>query len=598
MYHFKFASEDSEFEQIHRLNYTAFVEEILQHAANPERRLVDQFHAENCYAIALSDDSSVDSEYQITAHMNFNSAPPYSDVNAIRERVVAMLALRSNRPFSLDKKLPDLESYLPPHRSLCEIRLLYVQPAHRNGKVMRGLMEMIAQYAVAHGHDLALISGTTRQERFYRHLGFAAFGPLVGKGDAHFQPMYLTLSAAMRQTPWVKSLHGASRVESNRESNGESNAVATQVANVTNAIEPRGNVELPVYDPPLNYLPGPVNIPAAVMASMSQPMISHRSRKFLDDVAALQSQLCTRVGARYVEFLFGSGTLGNEAVAGQLSLLAGRGLVLINGEFGRRLVDKAQRWQLCFDRVEMPWGESFSLAEIDAHLAADPAITWIWCVHSETSTGVLNDLSGLAALCKGRGVKLCVDCISSLGVVELDLRDLYLATSTSGKALGAVAGLAMVFYNEPLQPASNQLPAYLDLGTYRQANGVPFTLNTNIVYALTVALETLGSRSYELIARDGATLRDALRKAGLCVCAPEAVASPAVTTVVLPSGVSSVAVGDGLAEHGFLVNYQSRYLVEKNWIQISLMGEYRMDALPDLLRVLAHLVMQVERVAA
>jgi aspartate aminotransferase-like enzyme/GNAT superfamily N-acetyltransferase len=595
VYRFKFASEDSEFEQIHRLNYTAFVEEIPQHAANPERRLVDQFHAENRYAIALSDDASVNGACQIITRIDFSSAYntfPFNSNIAVEESVVAMLALRSKRPFSLDKKLPALESYVPPHQSMCEIRLLYVQPAHRNGKVMRGLMEMVAQYAVAHGHNLALISGTTRQERFYRHFGFAAFGPLLGTGDARFQPMYLTLSTALRQTPWVKALNGEAK------SNGEGNAVAMQAVNLPTAVDSRGDLELPVYDPPLNYLPGPVNIPAAVMASMSRPMISHRSRKSLDDVATLQAQLCAMVGARYVEFLFGSGTLGNEAVAGQLSLLAGRGLVLINGEFGRRLADMAQRWQLCFDRVEIPWGESFSLAEIDTYLAARPATTWIWCVHSETSTGVLNDLSGLAVLCKGRDVKLCVDCISSLGVVGLDLRDTYLATSTSGKALGAVAGVAMVFYNEPLQPASNQLPAYLDLGTYRQANGVPFTLNTNLVYALTVALEILGSRSYERIARDGAILRDALREAGICVCAPDAVASPAVTTVVLPPSVSSLTAGDGLAEHGFLVNYQSRYLVEKNWIQISLMGEYRMDALPDLLRVLTHLVVQAERVAA
>ena len=58
--------------------------------------------------------------------------------------------------------------------------MLYVKPDHRNGKIMKGLMEMIAQYAMAHGHDMGLISGTTRQQRFYKHLGFAPFGPLVG----------------------------------------------------------------------------------------------------------------------------------------------------------------------------------------------------------------------------------------------------------------------------------------------------------------------------------------------------------------------------------------------------------------------------------
>ena len=40
---------------------------------------------------------------------------------------------------------------------------------------------------------MAIISGTTRQQKLYRHLGFVPFGPLVGKGEAMFQPMYLTL---------------------------------------------------------------------------------------------------------------------------------------------------------------------------------------------------------------------------------------------------------------------------------------------------------------------------------------------------------------------------------------------------------------------
>ena len=176
-YRFKIADQLEEMEQIHRLNYAAFVEEIPQHAPNPERRLVDQFHAENTYALVL-----------------------------VGTTIVGMIALRSKRPFSLDRKLDNLDSYLPPHRSLCEFRLLYVQPAHRNGKVLRGLVELAGEYAMLHHHDLGIISGTTRQQRLYLHLGFIPFGPLVGTGDARFQPMYITLDRAVRQAPWVRAL--------------------------------------------------------------------------------------------------------------------------------------------------------------------------------------------------------------------------------------------------------------------------------------------------------------------------------------------------------------------------------------------------------
>ena len=56
---FKIATGEHEFEAIHRLNYKTFVEEIPQHAHNPEQRLVDRLHAENTYAICLSGDRQI-----------------------------------------------------------------------------------------------------------------------------------------------------------------------------------------------------------------------------------------------------------------------------------------------------------------------------------------------------------------------------------------------------------------------------------------------------------------------------------------------------------------------------------------------------------
>jgi len=160
---FKIATEEREFELIHRLNYKTFVEEIPQHDPDPARRLVDKFHSENTYVICLSGD-----------------------------QLVGMLAVRGNRPFSLDQKLPNLDSHLPAGRKLCEVRLLAVEKEFRSGQVFQGLLALVVQYCIQHGYDTAIISGTTRQQKLYRHLGFVPFGPLVGTGEALFQPMYLT----------------------------------------------------------------------------------------------------------------------------------------------------------------------------------------------------------------------------------------------------------------------------------------------------------------------------------------------------------------------------------------------------------------------
>ncbi|MBI3874531.1 MAG: GNAT family N-acetyltransferase, partial [Verrucomicrobia bacterium] len=140
---FKIASEDWEFELIHQLNYRTFVEEIPQHEPSTNRRLVDKFHAENTYVICLCG-----------------------------RELAGMLALRGRRPFSLDQKLPNLDSHLPPGRSVCEVRLLAVEKNYRTGQVFQGLLALVWKFAVQQGFDTAIISGTTRQQKLYAHVGF------------------------------------------------------------------------------------------------------------------------------------------------------------------------------------------------------------------------------------------------------------------------------------------------------------------------------------------------------------------------------------------------------------------------------------------
>lgn len=182
-YKFKIATEDWEFAQIHRLNYATFVEEIPQHSVNPDQALVDKFHHENTYIICLD-----------------------------HGKVVGMIAVRGNRPFSLDAKLENLEAYLPPGRKLCELRLLAVERKHRNGWVFWGMGKLLAEHCLKAGYDLALISGTTRQQRLYRHLGFMPFGPLVGEPGAQFQPMYLSLEAFQRRARMFRRALGRDTV--------------------------------------------------------------------------------------------------------------------------------------------------------------------------------------------------------------------------------------------------------------------------------------------------------------------------------------------------------------------------------------------------
>jgi hypothetical protein len=103
-----------------------------------------------------------------------------------------MVAFRDKRPFSLDQKVHDLDSYLPPFKTICETRLLAVEKNHRRGPALWLLLKEGDKYWRKGGYDLVVVSATTRQSHLYNHLGFVPFGPLVGSTGAKFQPMYCT----------------------------------------------------------------------------------------------------------------------------------------------------------------------------------------------------------------------------------------------------------------------------------------------------------------------------------------------------------------------------------------------------------------------
>ncbi|WP_442599608.1 GNAT family N-acetyltransferase [Neobacillus sp. D3-1R] len=163
-YFYKIALFQYEFEQIHQLNYQTFSEEIPQHNKNEQKTLVDPYHHENTYIICLN-----------------------------HHEVVGMIAVRDNRPFSLDWKIGEVEAHLPIRSTkLCEIRLLAVKKDFRNGRVFLGLTNFLANYCLKKGYDAAVISGTVRQLKLYKQMGFEPFAELTGTEEALYQPMYLT----------------------------------------------------------------------------------------------------------------------------------------------------------------------------------------------------------------------------------------------------------------------------------------------------------------------------------------------------------------------------------------------------------------------
>jgi len=335
-----------------------------------------------------------------------------------------------------------------------------------------------------------------------------------------------------------------------------------------------------------NFLAGPVAMTREVSAAFQSLPLSHREPAFLDMMSRTRAFLSSLVNASHTALLLGSGTLANDAVAAQLKCIDGPGLILSNGEFGERLIDHAKRWKLAFTAEEQNWGEPFQWRRV-RRCADERRPTWIWAVLSETSTGVLNPLGELLALSDSVGAELCLDAVSAVGLIPVDLQRVRFATAVSGKGLAALPGLAAVFHRGRLA-SSEHIPRYLDLAAYEATNGVPFTHSSNLLAALDRALsQTCWPRKFERVRRESVTLRAALRNHGLPPLAAESDATPGIVTVALPSEVCAADVAIGLAEQGFQIAYQSRYLRQRNWLQICLMGEFDDAALALLPGTLA-----------
>lgn len=344
----------------------------------------------------------------------------------------------------------------------------------------------------------------------------------------------------------------------------------------------------------INLLPGPVAVSSRVRERLAAPSLSHRSAAYRTLLAGVKARLQRLSGAASAEILMGTGTLANDLVAGQLSLLGTPGIILANGEFGERLVLHAEGFRLPHVAHRQAWGTALDLAAVEARLDARPDLRWIWVTHCETSTGMVNPLKGLAALCRRRRLLLNLDCISSLGVVPVDLRGVHLATSVSGKGLGSYTGLSMVFHAEGALAAPGKLPRYLDLGGYVAQEGVPFSASSNLLAALDEALtEREGPAPNHRALVHASWLADRLEAEGIPILLGDDVRSPAVFTIPVPQRLSSVEVGDTLESEGILVNYSGTYLARRNWIQVCLMGRHERRDLEAAVESLARLLSPV-----
>ncbi|WP_377476980.1 MAG: alanine--glyoxylate aminotransferase family protein [Microcoleus anatoxicus] len=305
-------------------------------------------------------------------------------------------------------------------------------------------------------------------------------------------------------------------------------------------------------------IPGPTPVPEAALLAMAKHPMGHRSKEFDAIFAECTENLKWLHQTKSdVLSLTVSGTGAMEA--GIINFLSAGDRVLVgtNGKFGERWAEVAEAYGLNVEIIKAEWGQPLDPENFREKLEADTEkqIKAVIITHSETSTGVLNDLETINRHVKAHGEALImVDAVTSLGAanVPMDAWGIDVIASGSQKAYMIPPGLGFVAVGPKAWEAykTAKLPRYyLDLGKYRKEaakNTTPFTPPVNMFFGLQVTLQMMKAEGLENVfarhKRLMTTTRAAVQALGLPLFAADDCASPAITSVMPPAEVDAQKV--------------------------------------------------------
>jgi 2-aminoethylphosphonate-pyruvate transaminase len=333
--------------------------------------------------------------------------------------------------------------------------------------------------------------------------------------------------------------------------------------------------------------PGPVNLSERVRQALLGPDLCHREPEFLEmqrrvreGLLAVYELPCAQWAA---VMLAGSGTAAMEAMVTSLVPRGGGLLVVENGVYGERLGRIAAAHGITCERLIHTWDAAIDLGALAAGLTAHPDIGYLAVVQHETTTGRLNDLEAVAALCRQHGVQMLIDGVSSFGAESIDftLWPIAAVAASANKCLHGVPGLAFVIVNRAAMVAACQPPrsVYLDLSEYlarQDALGTPFTPAVPTFYALEAALQELaeagGWRARQARYRRLAeAVRAGLADLGIGEYLPATESSCVLRAYHLPRGMDYDTLHDALKARGFVI-YAGQGGLSDHMFRISTLG--------------------------
>jgi alanine-glyoxylate transaminase/serine-glyoxylate transaminase/serine-pyruvate transaminase len=319
-------------------------------------------------------------------------------------------------------------------------------------------------------------------------------------------------------------------------------------------------------NPPVRLLmgPGPSDIHPRVLEAMAKPTVGHLDPYYLEIMNRMQDMLRSvmRTKNEMTMAISGTGSAGMEAAVVNIIEPGDSMVVCVNGVFGGRMLDVAQRAGANVTKIERPWGEIFSPNDLKEALAkAKPNVVGI--VMAETSTGARQSLEEISKLVHDADALLLVDAVTALGgvPVEADKWQLDIVYSGTQKCLSCPPGLAPITFGaqamDKIRSRKTKVQSwYLDVTMLSQYWGqervyhhtAPINMTYALYEALAIILEEGLENCWSRHARHHAALKAGLAAIGIGYTAAEGFQLPMLNAVNIPAGVDDAAVRRGLLE--------------------------------------------------
>lgn len=323
-------------------------------------------------------------------------------------------------------------------------------------------------------------------------------------------------------------------------------------------------LEPPAVPGPLNPMarvllgPGPSEVHPRVLAALGMPLLGHLDPEFaaLMDETQILLRHVFQTENRLTMAVSGTGSAGMEAVLVNLVEPGDKVLVCVNGVFGGRMVDVAQRAGAEVTAIERPYGEVFDPLEVrEAVRKVGPKVVGI--VQAETSTGAWQPLEEIAKICREADALIAVDAVTSLGgvPVEVDAWGLDAVYSGTQKCLSCPPGLAPITFGpravEAIRKRKSKIQSwYLDMimiGRYWSSDQfyhhtAPISMNYALREALALIVEEGLTACHARHLLNQRAFKAGLAAMGLGYATAKGFELPQLNCVSIPEGIDDLAI--------------------------------------------------------